>query len=79
MASAAPDPDELHKLTIVLAGRSLRGSRRARAIKYYEYMSRLRTLAAAYGARVESNDLCVGQAMLRARERRQKPLAKRRG
>ena len=80
MASAPPDPDELHKVTVVLSGTRLRGRKPARSTKYYTYMEKIRELVVSYGATVESNEVYVKASVLKARERRaKKSLQRRRG
>ncbi len=68
MASAPPDPSELHKVTIVLDGSRLKGKAAARAKAYYRYMERIRKLAKTHGATIETKALHVKQRVITARK-----------
>jgi hypothetical protein len=70
VASAPPDPDELHKLVIVLDGKRLKGGKNARADRYYEYMKKMKALARAHGAKVVTKELAVKQAVINERKRK---------
>ena len=72
MASAPPDPDELHKLTIVLDGKRLGKGKSARATKYYAYMKQLRKLVENHGGQIHSKELHLKQSVINARKRKLK-------
>lgn len=79
MASAPPLPTEMHKLVIVLDGNKLKGSKRARATKYYDYMKKLRKLIETNGGKVESKELHVKQGVINARKRTLRKVLKKKG
>jgi hypothetical protein len=78
MASAPPLPTEFHRLVIVLDGKTLKGGSRARAARYYEYLTKIRKLAEReFGAKIHSKELHLKPQVIKTRERRAKKLAKR--
>jgi hypothetical protein len=69
MASDAPFPSELHKVTIILDGSKFKPTGRSRRPKYLQYMKKLRALAKQHGARVLKPELQVKQRAINVRKR----------
>ena len=70
MASDAPFPSELHKVTIVLDGSKFKPQGKSRRSKYLAYMKKLRALARRHGAVVQKPTLQVKQSAITARKRK---------
>ncbi len=64
MASDAPLPSEMHKVTIVLDGAKFKPQGASRRPKYLAYMKKLRALAKQHGARVLKPELQVKQSTI---------------
>jgi hypothetical protein len=79
MASAPPLPTEFHRLVIVLDGARLKGRPADRAVRYFEYMAKIRKLAEEeFGATVHAPELHLKQGTINARKRTLKKRRKRR-
>lgn len=71
MASAPPEPSELHRLVIVLDGSKLKGKTAAQRRKaYLQYMKKMRQLAKSHGAAVKTKELVLKQRVITARKKK---------
>ena len=74
MANAPPLPSELHRVTLVLDGASLKGSHRVRARKYYRYLVALGELLKAHRGITLTKEIYLKQRVINARKKKLKGL-----